>query len=284
MQMACRAADTCAPREQQLPHLSAACCACSRIGNTEPPPPTLPAVTGASQPSRSAKASPHFGAASSRQSVLGWRPHHAGRPCGLRQAARGSSAGAQAALCACSKGSQGLRLSWSVICARVSYQGLRLAGTRAAWAVACPAVEQWINPPKPALPVQQANPSTLCAAWHAPCSLVLPVPLHAAAMPLTGCTVVEATTESLNVAAMQKTCGVNTQRWMQTLEAMPRLQSALQELESEGVRLGVKAVAAEAEDASGGPQGFKLGWPACQQMSAAASVLQQQQTHARPAR
>ena len=39
--MACRAADTCAPREQQLPHLSAACCACSRIGNTEPPLPHM---------------------------------------------------------------------------------------------------------------------------------------------------------------------------------------------------------------------------------------------------
>eukprot|EP00891_Asterochloris_glomerata_P006360 jgi/Astpho2/6360/fgenesh1_pm.00091_%23_8_t len=50
---------------------------------------------------------------------------------------------------------------------------------------------------------------------------------------------------------MQKTCGVNTQRWMQTLEAMPRLQSALQELESEGVELEVKAIAAKAVGLSG---------------------------------
>lgn len=86
--------------------------------------------------------------------------------------------------------------------------------------------------------------------------MVLPVPLHAAAMPLTGCTVIKATIKGLDVAAMQKTCGVNTQRWMQTLEAMPRLQSALQELESEGVELEVKAIAAKAVGLSGDPQGF----------------------------
>ena len=60
---------------------------------------------------------------------------------------------------------------------------------------------------------------------------------------------------------MQKTCGVNTQRWMQTLEAMPRLQSALQELESEGLRLGAKAIAAKAVDSSGVPPGVCAGAP-----------------------
>ena len=156
-----------------------------------------------------------------------------------------------------------------MICARVLRQGLRLAETWAAWAVPWPCSGAVDQP-------TQASPAYLAGQFCLYLIMLLPC-LSQAVQSL-------ATTESLNVAAMQKTCGVNTQRWMQTLEAMPRLQSALQELESEGVRLGVKAVAAEAVDASGEPQGFVQEGLACQQMSAAASSLQQQQTHARPAR
>ena len=116
------------------------------------------------------------------------------------------------------------------------------------------------------------------------CTLLAVTLCQYVCMPLPCCTVIWTKSESLSVAAMQKTCGVNTQRWMQTLEAMPRLQSALQELESEGVRLGVKAAAAKAVDSTGDPQGFVQGRLACQQRSAAAFSLQQQQMHASPAR